>query len=104
MARKTSSQKDDARAWELLIKHGGKGACQRWEGRHMVRVDLLLEVEDARRLSEIVVELNRRCPRRLTRAEVGRHLLSRSIMQCTRQISRLHTAERRAARKAVTAE
>lgn len=99
MPRKSSSQKDDARAWSLLLKHGSVGAYQRWQGRYMVRVDLLLEVEDARRLSEIVVELNRRCPRRLTRAEVGRHLLSRSIMQCTRQISRIHVAERRAARK-----
>ena len=103
MARKTSTQKDDCRAWTLLVKHGSAGAYQRWPDRRMVRVDLLLEVEDARRLAEIVNELNRRCPRRLTRAEVGRHLLSRSIMQCTRQISRLHTAERRAARKADTA-
>ena len=99
MARKTSSQKDDARAWALLIKHGSKGAYQRWQGRRMVRVDLLLEVDDAVRLSEIVNEVNRLCPRRLTRAEVGRHLLTRSIMQCTRQISRNRAAARRAAQK-----
>lgn len=103
MSRKTSSRRDDERAWELLSKHATTHARQRWEGRRMVRVDLLLEPEDARRLAEIVNELDRRSVRRLTRAEVGRHLLTRSIMQCTRQLNRIRTAERRAARKADTA-
>lgn len=101
---KNVSRRDDERAWALLMKHGTARARQRWEGRRLVRVDLLLEPSDAARLAEVVNEVNRRSPRRLSRAEVGRHLLARSVMQCIRHIRRLQTAERRAARKASTAE
>lgn len=94
-----AGKKDDAKTWDLLAKQAGEYARQRDHGGHLVRVDVLLEPSTARRLNDLVYEVQTRCPRRLTRAEVCRHLLTRSVMQCTRHLSRLRHAERVAAQR-----
>lgn len=99
-----AQKKDDAKTWDLLAKQAGEHARQRDHGGHLVRVDVLLEPSTARRLNELVYEVQTRCPRRLTRAEVCRHLLSRSVLQCTRHLSRMRHAERVAAQRAMRAD
>lgn len=87
--RKSAQEEADARAWALLLKHGEERAAQRdHEPGELVRLDLLITGRTMERICELVEELNRREPRRLTRAEVGRHLLSRAIMECTRALRR----------------
>lgn len=97
-------KKDDAKTWDLLAKQASEHARQRDHGGHLVRVDVLVEPSTARRLDEVVYEVQSRCPRRLTRAEVCRHLLTRSVMQCTRHLSRVRHAERVAAQRKQRAE
>lgn len=99
-----STKKDDSKTWELLAKQAGEHARQRDHGGHLVRVDVLVEPNTARRLNELVYEVQTRCSRRLTRAEVCRHLLSRSVLQCTRHLSRMRHAERVAAQRAKRAD
>lgn len=87
--RKSAQEEADARAWALLLKHGEERAAQRdHEPGELVRLDLLITGRNMERICELVEELNRREPRRLTRAEVGRHLLSRAIMECARALRR----------------
>lgn len=80
MGRKSLSAEEAARAWAALLKHGTKEAQQRdHEPGDLVRLDLLITQDDMRTLCALVEEVNWQSPRRLTRAEVGRHLISRSI-------------------------
>lgn len=78
----------DERARVQLWKHWRPNAEQRSEYGRMVRLDLLITPETMRRLCDIVDVGNRENERRLTRAEVGRHLLTRAVMEVTRATRR----------------
>lgn len=80
MGRKSLAAEEAARAWAALLQHGEKAAAQRdHDPGELVRLDLLITRDDMRTLCALVEEVNRQSPRRLTRAEVGRHLISRAI-------------------------
>lgn len=97
-------KREEARAWAQLVKHGARGAKQRDHDRQLVRVDTLLTPEAEAALSAIVYELQKVCAKRLTRAEVARHLLTRSIWQCQHHTERLRKAGRVAARREAAAD
>ena len=98
------AKREDARTWAQLAKHGAPGAKQRDHDRQLVRVDTLLTPEVEAALSAVVYELQRTCARRLTRAEVARHLLTRAVWQCQRHAERLRKAGRVAARREAAAD
>lgn len=74
----------DERARVQLWKHWRPNADQRDHDGRMVRLDLFITPETMRQLCDIVDLGNRENDRRLTRAEVGRHLLTRAVMEVTR--------------------
>lgn len=90
-------KRDDARAWAALAKHGEPDALQRDHDGRLVRVDVLLTPEAEAALSGVVYALQCSSARRLTRAEVARHLLTRAIQQCERHAQRRGKGRHRAA-------
>ena len=80
MPRSTHDVLEGRRAYRNLVARASADARQRSSPpADFVRLDLLLLRADAEALSELCVRVNREADRRLTRAECGRHLLTRAI-------------------------
>lgn len=76
----TDAQREARRLWRHLYQRAGATAPQRCHPpADYVRLDLLIERADLALLNEAVATLQREAPRRLTRAEVGRLLLTRAV-------------------------
>lgn len=79
----TRDQVEGRRIWAALRKHGEKEAQQRFHPpAPYVRCDLWLLAEDVQRLNELCTALDAASVRRIPRAAVARHLITRAIRLC----------------------
>lgn len=70
------------RLWRYLYGQADEATPQRHHPpADLVRLDLLIGRADLVQLNEAVAALQREAPRRLTRAEVGRAIITRGIRQ-----------------------
>ena len=78
----TQTTAEARRLWRYLYAQADEATPQRHPPpADLVRFDLLIERADLARLNEAVAALQREAPRRLTRAEVGRAIITRGIRQ-----------------------